>query len=486
MSFVGLYTGLSGIRAGQAGLDTASNNIANANTPGYTRQRVEFSAAHSFNSPYGPVGTGVTVEDVARLRDGFLDARYRSSVGDGAAAQVRSEFLTSMERLSGEPELGLSSKIGELWAAMEDWSNDPAADASRRSVLNELGTVAETFRGTAAAWDQLGADTEGQLNVVLGEVNDLLTTLHEDFNVQLANADMDRVGPGLLDQRDQLLDRLSELTGATVSYNEDNTVTVELDGQALLDYPAGPAEVTVAPEADGDTPAVRIEPPGGGGAQTVAASGELEGLRRAVHEDLPAWRDQLDGLANTLMDAINEQNLAGAVASGERGEALLEGDGAGDITLVSNDIGALAAGALQLDEGTGDPAIDPDDPDGALLTPPTHDGTNARAFADLRTAQLLRPGEEEGGATATFETQLSEQIVGLAGAVRSSESTTEAARGVATGAHLARASQHGVSIDEEMVDLVRFQRALEANARVMTTVDQTLDVLVNRVGIVGR
>ena len=468
MSFVGLYTGLSGIRAGQAGLDTASNNIANANTPGYTRQRVEFAAAHAFASPYGPVGTGVKVEDVARLRDGFLDARYRSAVGEGAQAEVRAEFLTGMERLSGEPELGLSSKIGELWAAMEDWSNDPNADASRRAVLNELATVAEAFRGTAAAWDQLGADTAGQLDVVLDEVNDLLTTLHEDFNVRLANADMARVGPGLLDQRDQLLDRLSELTGATVSYNADNTVTVRIGDEALLDHPAGRAVVTVA-EADGDV-AVRIEPPGGGDLRTVAASGELEGLRRAVHEDLPTWRRGLDDLAATLMTAINGQNAAGALATGAAGEDLLtwtEGTGgAAGLRTVTQDITALAAGML--DGGT---------------APAPHDGTNARAFADLRTTRLTPAG---GGDPATFEALLSEQIVGLAGAVRSSESTTEAARGVATGAHLARASQHGVSIDEEMVDLVRFQRALEANARVMTTVDQTLDVLVNRVGIVGR
>ncbi len=475
MSFVGLYTGLSGIRAGQAGLDTASNNIANANTPGYTRQRVEFSAAHTFQSPYGPVGTGVNVEDVARLRDGFLDARYRSAVGDGAAAQVRSEFLSSMERLSGEPELGLSSKMGELWAAMEDWSNDPRADAPRRAVLNELGTVAETFRSTASAWDQLGTDSDNQLAVTVDEVNDILRSLHEDYNVRLANADMSRVGPDLLDQRDQLLDRLSELTGASVRHNPDQTVTVRLDGQDLLDYqnePGGPGRLVVGPSPEHDDDVkVGVLPPGSGPGDTatvVEASGEVAGLHRAVHEDLPSQRAQLDELATTLLTAINAQNTAGALAGGDAGADLLEGDGARDLALTTNDIGALAAGTYDAD-----------------AAPAPHDGANARAFADLRTTPLPRPVGADGD-PATFETQLSEQIVGLAGAVRSSASATEAARGIATGASLARSSQHGVSIDEEMVDLVRYQRALEANARVMTTVDQTLDVLVNRVGIVGR
>jgi flagellar hook-associated protein 1 FlgK len=470
MSFVGLYTGLSGIRAGQAGLDTASQNIANANTPGYTRQRVELSPAQSYQSPYGKVGTGVTVDGIARLRDGFLDTRYRDAVGQGAEAHVRAEFLSSMERLSGEPELGISSRIGELWAAMEDWSNDPATDASRRQVLSELGAVSESFRSTAAAWDQLGADTSARLDVVVGDVNQTLQTLHEDFNLKLANADTARVGPEMLDQRDRLLDHLSELTGAQVTYNADQTVDITLDGQSLLSA-AGPASVSVA----GDPAAVQITSADGATTTPATASGELGGLYRAVHEDLPRWREQLDELAVTLATAVNGQNATGADADGNPGGLLLTfadaaNPSAASLQLFTNDISALAAGTLRTDVN-GDP-----------IAPDPHDGSNARAFADLRTTALPRPG----GGEATFESQLSDLVVGLAGDVRSSESTREAAHGVAVGAGLARSSQHGVSIDEEMVDLVRFQRAVEASARVMTTVDQMLDVLVNRVGIVGR
>ncbi len=462
MSFVGLYTGLSGIRAGQAGLDTASQNIANANTPGYTRQRVELSPSQSYQSPYGKVGTGVTVDGIARLRDGFLDTRFRAAVGEGAEASVRAEFLASMERLSGEPELGISSRVGELWAAMEDWSNDPNADASRRQVLSELGGLSETFRATANTWDQLGTDTSGRLDVVVDDVNQTLETLHEDFNLRLKDADLDRVGPEVLDQRDQLLDHLSELTGATVAYNADQTVTVTLDGRELLGDD-GPATVAVT----GDPAVMEVTDPAGVPAGPVTASGELGGLYRAVHEDLPRWREQLDELATTLATAVNDQNAAGALADGSAGGDLLTfdaADPAGSLEVLSTDIGVLAAGTL-----TGTP-------------PAAHDGSNARAFADLRTTEL----PDGAGGAATFEGQLSDLIVGLAGDVRSSAASQEAARGVAVGAGLARSSQHGVSIDEEMVDLVRYQRAVEASARVMTTVDQMLDVLVNRVGIVGR
>src|SRR6056297_190453 len=325
MSFVGLYTGLSGIRAGQAGLDTASQNIANANTPGYTRQRVELSPSQSYQSPYGKVGTGVTVDGIARLRDGFLDTRFRAAVGEGAEASVRAEFLASMERPSGEPELGISSRVGELWAAMEDWSNDPNADASRRQVLSELGGLSETFRATANTWDQLGTDTSGRLDVVVDDVNQTLETLHEDFNLRLKDADLDRVGPEVLDQRDQLLDHLSELTGATVSYNEDQTVTVTLDGQDLLGED-GPATVAVT----GDPAVTEVTDPDGVTTAAITASGELGGLYRAVHEDLPRWREQLDDLATTLATAINDQNAAGALADGNAGGDLLTFDDPAD------------------------------------------------------------------------------------------------------------------------------------------------------------
>ena len=465
-SFVGLYTGLSGVQAAQAGLDITSHNIANANTPGYTRQRVEQAARPTYQSLYGPVGTGVDVQDVARLRDQFLDARFRSAVGDNAASTVRAEFLASLERLGGEPDLGLSAAIGKLWGAAEEWANDPNDPAARRQVLTELDGIAATFRATANAWDQLGTDTAARRDVVIGQANDTLTTL-ADFNRRLANADPKRVGPDLLDQRDMLVDEVARLTGATARYETNGTVTMTLGGETLLSFPDGMNPVSLSD----DGTALQI-----GGVDLAAGtmSGEIGGLHRTLNDDLPAWRTTLDGLATTFATAINDLNEGGRRIDGTAGEPLfafdVDPDGPGaarSLNLVTTDIAALAA--------AGGEVGDPD--------PAAFDGTNARLFADLRTADLL---DADGDPAGTIESQLSDLITGLAGSVRSTRAAADAASGVATGAKLARDSQHGVSIDEEMVGLVRYQRALEANARVMTTVDQALDTLVNRVGIVGR
>jgi flagellar hook-associated protein 1 FlgK len=456
-SFVGLYTGLSGVRAAQTGIDVTSHNVANANTPGYTRQRVELIASHSYRSPVGWVGTGVTVDSIARLRDQFLDDRFRSAIGDRASAGVRAEFLASLEVLSGEPDLGLSGRITRLWAAAEAWSNDPADAASRRQVLTELASIAEGFRATAESWDRLGEDTGERRATVATVVTATLQNLH-DLNRRIANEDPARIGNDIYDQRDLLLDQLSQLTGAVARPQADGSVGVTLGTLELLG-PGGPASFAIS--ADGST--IDITDPGGATTSTTTlVGGELGGLHRVLTVDLPQWRTALDELAVGLATAVNGVNQTAG----------------GPALLAPSDPGAPAA-TLQL--LTQDPA--------ALIAStagpgaPPHDGSNARRLADLRTTPV---GFGTPPTARTIEAAHADLVVGLAGAVRSSRTTADAAGGVAVGAQLARAAEHGVSLDEEMVGLVRYQRALEAAARVMTTVDQALETLVNRVGIVGR
>lgn len=484
MSFVGLYTGLSGIRAAQTGLDTASNNVANANTPGYTRQRVELRASHTYNSPSGPIGTGVTVDAIARLRDTFLDDRFRSAVGSGTEDAVRAEFLASMESLSGEPDLGLGARIGRLWEATEQWANNPNDGATRRQMLTELTAIGEGFRATADSWDSLGTDYGERRGSQIDAANQLLEQLN-GFNVRMANAHPDDYGPDLEDQRDRVLDDLAELTGASSRIQADGSVTVTLGSETLLQFAdTGAGSGFAQLRVDGDPEQVQASALGDGSAAhdftgaadiTDAVTGEVGGLHRALTEDLPEWRDQLDALATQFAGAINRVNSEGLRADGTPGEALLEftdaTDPAGTIQLVTgvgNDDLAAAQGVV------GDPA------------PAPHDNSNARAFAELRSVRLDATGGADPTNGRSIENTLADQVVGLAGSVRSSQVGAEASAGVASGASLARAAEHGVSIDEEMVGLVRYQRALEASARVMTTVDQALDTLVNRVGIVGR
>ncbi len=490
MGFVGLYIGASGIRAAQTGLDTASNNIANANTPGYTRQRVELSPSHTFPSRSGPVGTGVTVDAISRLRDHFLDARYRAAIGRGAEDAVRAESLQSMENLSGEPDQGVSARVGQLWGVFEGWSNTPDSDAARTEVLGTMQLIAEGFRSTSDSWVRLGEDTEERLAIAVDTANALLSDL-TDLNARLTNVPDERIGPQLADQRDLIIDQIAELTGASARIQPNGSVRITAaDGQTVLasfDDDNGRGFRTL--RLDPDTGALQVSGElarelAGDDADydeaTEAFSGELRGLERTLAEDLPRWLGELDDVARLLTGALNRVNGEGFRRDGERGGNLLvfdELDPARTLRLadgVAEDRDSLAA--AWRDDGF--------EPEGGWAPEP-NDGTNARRFAELRSERLDADGDPaEGG--RSIENRLSDVIVGLATEVNSARTRADAAVGIAAGAGLARAAEHGVSIDEEMVDLIRYQRALEASARVMTTVDQALDVLINRVGIVGR
>ena len=446
---VGLYTGLSAIRAAQAGIDTASHNVANVSTPGYTRQRVELAASIPFDSPDGPLGTGVDVTTISRLRDHFADARVRSTSAEFARLDVRAELLERSEAITGEPDSGISTELNSLWDAFEDLAMDPTDPAVRRQVLGQLDTLAGRIRSVAGSWDQLESDTAVRRDAAVDELNGLLQQV-ADINQQVADEDPLVVSNDLLDQRDAALDRIAELSGATATRQTDNTVDVALGGVTLVSG----TTVTAVTASGPDLLA-------GGSPVTGATGGELAALHEFVTATLPDRRAALDAWVTDLAGTLNTQHAAGFTALGAVGGDLLSvgADPAGTVGVAITDVADLAVGSAL----------------GVGGVPGPLDGTNAQALADLRAATGGSPNEK-----------LHAMVVDLGAAVAGARRAADAAGDLAVGAEVARQSQHGVSLDEEMVDIVRFQRQLEAASRVMTAVDQALDTLVNRVGIVGR
>ena len=443
---VGLYTGLSAIRAAQAGIDTASHNVSNVATPGYTRQRVELAASIPFDSPDGPLGTGVDVTTIQRLRDHFADARVRATSGEFARLDVRAELLDRTEAITGEPDSGISRELNALWDTFEDLAMDPSDPAVRRQVLTQLDTLTSRIRSVAQSWDQLASDSASRRDAAVTETNALLAEVAE-INRQVADEDPLVLSNDLLDRRDVALDRIAELTGATATRQADNTVEVVLGGVTLV------AGTTVTPVAASGTDLLA-----GGAPVTAASGGELAALHEFVTTTLPARRAGLDAWVTDLATTLNTQHAAGFTSAGAGGAPLLSlgGDPAGTVGVAVADVADLAVGGAL----------------GLGGVPGPLDGTNAQALADLRSGGL-----PDG---------LHAMVVDLGAAVAGARRAADAAGDVAVGAEVARQAQHGVSLDEEMVDIVRFQRQLEAASRVMTAVDQALDTLVNRVGIVGR
>src|SRR3712207_4436127 len=163
-NFFSLNTALTGLRAAQVGLETSTHNISNANTKGYTRQRVEQASRTPYQSAIGLVGTGVDVSGITRSRDAFLDARARASTAQFGFYDGLASLLQRSEAISGEPENGVTTQANEVWAAFEDLALDPSDAASRRQVIAALDALTSRVRSISGQWDVLGADTTTRLS----------------------------------------------------------------------------------------------------------------------------------------------------------------------------------------------------------------------------------------------------------------------------------------------------------------------------------
>jgi flagellar hook-associated protein 1 len=433
-NFVSLNTALTGIRAAQVGLDTASHNVANANTPGYTRQRVDLTVQRPHQIAVGELGAGVNITGINRMRDAFLDARVRTSLAAADRAGVEAQILARAEAVLAEPDEGISGELTALWDSFEDWANDPSDLATRRGVVSALGALAGRINAVSTGWEQLRADTAGRQTDAVAEVNAVVGELAQ-LNEALASAAAgNRSANDLMDRRDTLVDRLAALTGADVTTAPDGTVRVSLDGHQVLG-PDGAASLQLS----GTGYAV--------GDEAVSLHGELGGLAQGLAVHLPALQDDLDALVADLAATLNARHAPG------------------DPLLTVAD-GRVSAGVTHPNDlVAGDPAGGP------------HASGIAEGLANLRTERV------DGSSLAERVHALA---VDLGANVSAHQRAAQAQNSLAASAVQARQGSHGVSLDEEMVSLVQYQRSLEAASRVMTAVDEALNTLVNRTGLVGR
>jgi len=453
MGMIALYTAYSALQAAQAGIDTTSHNVANAATEGYTRQRVDQATRLPYRSPVGTIGTGVDVVDISRARDRFADRRVWHNTEAAGRFSTQSGLLEAMDQTTLEPDAGVGAALGDLWSSFEQLSLDPPDPAARRAAIAGLETVASRVRDLAHSWSAQVDRATAETRDTVDEVNGLLARLGP-LNAQILGARGAGSPNDLLDARDAILDRLSSLAGVTITDAKDGTVRVSLDGLSLVD---GAAVHRLSVDASG---AIALDT-----GTPVEPGGELAGYRRFLGVDAPDVLSGLDTFAANLADALNAAHAAGFTPSGAPGGPLLiytPGSAASTLTVAVSDPAEIAA------------AADPGPPVAA------YDGRNAEAIAGLRSAPVAL------GGTATIDAAYRTVITDLGSRARLAKANDASARQLLDNAHAIRESRHGVSLDEEMTNMLRYQRSYEAAARVMTAVDQVLQTLVERTGIVGR
>lgn len=450
MSFVSLWTGVSGLNAAQKQMEVTANNVANTNTPGYTRQRVELTPARPATGVFGSAGAqqsaGVTVADVVRLRNTIIDGSWRSAAADAGAWEARSNLLTRAQSILGPMDEGVSSALSEFWAAWDELALSPQDGAARSAVIASGEALARQLRSGAAEIDRVIAEAAVGVQEEVVEINRLANQVAQ-LNQRIAEAEAgNQSANDLLDQRDQVVDQLARLTGVTSRPNPSGNATIDLYLGSRVLVRGGKADAIQAA-----TGGLAIEWAHDGA--PVAIGGKTGAWLETANQTLPSLKGDLDAIALQLRDAVNAAHTAGFDRNGAPGLAFFTGTGASNIAVAALTVDQVAASA------------------GGLPT----DGNNALAIANVRTVT------NGSGLTIAASVQaLAGRLGTLAAGAETQASISEQAL-----AHLdgERAETNSVSLDEEMANLVRFQRAYEAAARVISVVDEALEILINRTGV---
>ncbi|SEB90689.1 flagellar hook-associated protein 1 FlgK [Paramicrobacterium humi] len=468
-TFSGLNTAYTAIAAARIGIDVTGQNIANQGSEGYTRQRVTTSALDSaamagkFSMGVQP-GRGVSVDGIARLGNDLLDARVRDTLAASGFWATKATASLTAEGAMAEPgKNGLSSQLSQFWAGWQDLANNPDSDAAAAVILNQAQVLAAQisagYQSVADQWQSTRVDVNGMTSRV-NSAADQIAALNGQIRSALNSG---RSANELIDQRNLLAQNVSRLAGATASLESDGTLTVRVGGNALVDgvtarhlVASGPRDlaeggrVSLAWESRPDLP---ITLAGGelGGALAVLAPASEGGTLAQVAESY-------NEVATELARQVNAVHGAGVTADNNPG---------GDFFALSAEDGPAALGLTVIPQSRAQLAL-------ALPDAGALDGGNADLVSQI--------GQAEGSPDAIWASFVTRFGVATAGdAQRANLAETASVTAVT-----AQQSVASVDGDEETVNLLTYQTAYQAAARVLTAVDESLDVLINKTGLVGR
>ena len=494
-SFHGLEMAKQALFAQQAALYTTGHNISNANTEGYSRQRVNFETMSAYPAPGrnrpqipGQMGTGVEIGSVERVRNQFLDYQFRAENSKSGYWNTKTDALGRMEGLMNEPsDSGLSKTMSQFWQSLQDLSANPTNSGARSVVANRGLAVAETFNHLSNNLHSIRTDLKNQIDVTVQDANSLLRQINQ------INEQVQKVEPhgylanDLYDERDRLIDQLSEIVNIKVSYDKSSSSSLdigqgiasieivdakggELDGGPvyLINGKLNPDDAVNELEISFDDEAVTSITVGN--TDIMESTGSLKGLIESYDNEYPNMIAELDKMAQAFMVAFNAVHHAGQDLEGNQGQDFFE------ILDFDSEDPSGAAGSITINKDI------LDDPD---LIAASNDGTSGNGDQALALGDVFK--DTDIGLGNKSVTSFYESIIGKLGvdtqeAIRNSVNTNTLRSQVVE----QRMSISAVSLDEEMTNMIQFQHAYNAAARSMTTIDEMLDRIINGMGLVGR
>jgi flagellar hook-associated protein 1 FlgK len=433
-SFFGLNTALRGLLAQQQALDVTAHNIANGATEGYSRQSAVLSASQAMrvistgpNTSAGYIGSGVEVEQFTRIRDQFADLQFRAQSQSLGQYETTSTLVGEAELNLSEPsDTGLNELLGKFWNAWDNLSNNPESPATRQALVNQAQLLTDRINNLQTQLSGVRAEAQSQYTLLTGANGDVAALANEigQLNASIKAAVSSGGQPNdMLDRRDAAIDKLSKLAQVRVTDLGQGTIKIDF----------GDAATPLVNDTTVTWPQPLIAPGGQLGALLKLGDATSAGT-------ITAYMNDMDGFAADLVSSVNALH-----------PSFFSGTTASTITV------AVTASSVKA----------------SALGPPAPAGANDIALA----VSKLR-----GGLADNDYANLVARIGGDARTANQQQATAEA---LVSQASDRRQSVSGVSMDEEMSNMLKFQRGYQASARAMSTMDEMLDTLINRTGRVG-
>lgn len=354
MSVSGLFNiGTSALQAAYVQLQTTGNNIANADTPGYSRQRVELAPTSQYFSGAGFIGRGVDVITVARLYDRFLAARVQTGTAVAAGDAARASQLEQLENLIGSQSAGIGAALDDFRLALADVVNRPADGSARTVVLGRARALADRFQAMSSGIEEMGRGIEARLADGVERLNGLLQQV-SSLNESIARSQGTGQPPNhLLDQRDALVGEINGLLQVTTTQNADGSINLFGGGGHGLVVGGSVARLATQPDPLDPTRSRLVLETSGAVVPMSAGllgGGELGGLVRFRDEDLTAARNGLGRLAGAVAGAYNAAHALGVDATGAPGGDLFA-VGAPSVSPATGNAGGAAFSVSVADPG---------------------------------------------------------------------------------------------------------------------------------------
>jgi flagellar hook-associated protein 1 len=445
----------SALAAQQFVMNTTAENIANANTPGYTVEQANLTPSTPLLTSEGPVGTGVTVGDTQRLRDTFLDEAFRTESGLSGQYSTTQTLMNQVQTGLGEPgSTGLSSALDGFFNAFTTLTSDPSNSTDLAEVQQAGATLAQGFQNVSGSIAASGQTAVSQLQSDVTQVNQLLGQIQQ-LNQQVVAAQGSGGAPTLEDQRDTAIDQLSSLMGVSTVNYPNGSVGVLAGGTVLAD---GSQHATLAVISSGAGYGVSIN-----GSATAAAisTGDIGAISTFTQKTLPTLQGQLNTLASSLVTAVNALSESGTVTGSTppvTGVPFFNPAGTTASTIALS--AQVQASASNIVTGTSGDAGD------------SSIASQIGALAQTANATL---------GNQSISTYYASFVSGIGSQAQTAQQNATAQTTLVSNLTTQRDATDGVNTDTELIDMIQTQEAYTAATHLVTTADDMVQSLLQAV-----